>query len=334
MELDVDSIAPSTTARSTPSTPLAPPAQPPLPPLTTSSNIVVNEEGKSSHVPRTILDPVAPSKRAAQYFTDGMTQSLRDEAQHAPAYLPKELQAIIQRRQDQERAWHVRLSKFASVICNVESTLEMYKRDIEKQEAEFIRNYIRKAIARLASSDNSPKPPQIPMNTKPCQTKDRCQEKDSEKNNPPTGLYKPPKDTPGQNSWAIVARNGHKKSRVTTTTPLVSKNISTGDQQKPSTSSKSTMNKNIKSKNAKEISPDSRLLLRLPANHEWRNLSPADIREVIVKCLAVSPASIGLIKPVRNGFAISTSNSGAREALLQIKIGLLDTGAKLEPASN
>lgn len=111
MELDVDSIAPSTTARSTPSTPLAPPAQPPLPPLTTSSNIVVNEEGKSSHVPRTILDPVAPSKRAAQYLTDGMTQSLRDEAQHAPAYLPKELQAIIQRRQDQERAWHVRLSE-------------------------------------------------------------------------------------------------------------------------------------------------------------------------------------------------------------------------------
>ncbi|KHJ33853.1 putative eka-like protein [Erysiphe necator] len=197
MELDVDPIAPSTTARSTP---LVPPAQPPLPPLTTSSNTVVNEEEKSSHVPRNILNPVAPSKRAAQYFTDCMTHSLRDEAQQAHAYLPNELQAIIQRRQDQERAWHARLSICASVICNVESTLEMYKRDVEKQEAEFMRNYIRKAIARLASSDNSPKPPQIPMNTKPRQTKDFCQEKNSEKNNPPTGLYKPPKDTPGQNS--------------------------------------------------------------------------------------------------------------------------------------
>ncbi|POS86940.1 hypothetical protein EPUL_000435 [Erysiphe pulchra] len=43
----------------------------------------------------------------------------------------------------------------------------MYKRDIEKQEAEFIRDYIRKAIARLAALDNSPNPPLILMNTKP-----------------------------------------------------------------------------------------------------------------------------------------------------------------------
>ncbi|POS84361.1 hypothetical protein EPUL_004953 [Erysiphe pulchra] len=193
----------------------------------------------------------------------------------------------------------------------------MYKRDIKKQEAEFIRDYIRKAIARLAASDNSPKPPLNPKNTKSRQTKDRFQEKDSEKkNNLPTGFPKPSKDTLGQNSWAIVARNGYKKSRVTMTIPIVSKNITTGVQKKPSTHSKSTMIKNTK------------------MDQEWRNLSPAGLREVIIKCLAVSLASIGLIKPVRTGFAISPSNSGAREAFLQTKIGLLDTGAKLESGSN
>ncbi|POS85463.1 hypothetical protein EPUL_002700, partial [Erysiphe pulchra] len=135
-------------------------------------------EENSAHTPRTILNPVAPSKRAAQYFTDATSQSPRNEAHQTPAYLPKELQAIIQRRQDQERAWHVRISKCSSVICNVESSLEMFKRDIEKQEAEFKRDYIRIAIARLAASDNSPKPPLNLMNTKPPQTKDRFQEKD------------------------------------------------------------------------------------------------------------------------------------------------------------
>ncbi|POS81782.1 hypothetical protein EPUL_006481, partial [Erysiphe pulchra] len=166
-------------------------------------------------------------------------------------------------------------------------------------------------------------------------TKDRFQEKDSEKkNNLPTSFPKPPQDTLRQNPWATVARNGHKKSRVTMTVPIVSKNITTGVQKKSSTHSKSTMIKNTKSKNAKEIISDTRLFLRLPMDHEWRNLFPAGLREVIVKCLAVSPASIGLIKPVRTGFAISPSNSGAREALLQSKIGLLDTTAKLEPASN
>ncbi|POS85461.1 hypothetical protein EPUL_002699 [Erysiphe pulchra] len=118
------------------------------------------------------------------------------------------------------------------------------------------------------------------------------------------------------------------------TIPIVSKNITTGVQKKPSTHSKSTMIKNTKSKNAKEIISDTRLFVRLPVDHEWRNLSPAGLREVIVKYLAVSQASIGLIKPVHTGFAISPFKSGAREALPQTKIGLLDTGAKLEPASN
>ncbi|KHJ30082.1 putative eka-like protein [Erysiphe necator] len=79
---------------------------------------------------------------------------------------------------------------------------------------------------------------------------------------------------------------------------------------------------------------DSKLFVRLPINHEWRTLSPSGLREVIVKRLGVSPASFGLIKPVRTGFALSPCCSKAREALLQISSRLLNTGAKIEPASN
>ncbi|POS84553.1 hypothetical protein EPUL_002906 [Erysiphe pulchra] len=42
---------------------------------------------------------------------------------------------------------------------------------------------------------------------------------------------------------------------------------------------------------------DKRIFLRLPQEHQWRNLSPAGIREIVVKKLAISPASIGRIKP-------------------------------------
>ncbi|POS83285.1 hypothetical protein EPUL_005253 [Erysiphe pulchra] len=98
--------------------------------------------------------------------------------------------------------------------------------------------------------------------------------------------------------------------------------------------SKSAKAKNTPSKNIKEINLDNKLFLRLPLDHEWHNFSPAGLREVIVKHLAASPASIGLIKPVCTGFAISSCSRGAREALLRTNIGLFDTGAKLKPATN
>ncbi|KAI1008088.1 hypothetical protein K3495_g138 [Podosphaera aphanis] len=50
--------------------------------------------------------------------------------------------------------------------------------------------------------------------------------------------------------------------------------------------------------------------------------------------MAILPAYIGLIKPIRSGFALSPSNANAREALLQAANGLFLPGAKLVPAEN
>ncbi|KHJ33226.1 putative eka-like protein [Erysiphe necator] len=93
----------------------------------------------------------------------------------------------------------------------------------------------------------------------------------------------------------------------------------------------------VQPRKGKPISPikaDIRIFLRLPHEHDWRNLSPAGIREVIVKKLAISPASIGRIKPVHTGFALSPCNDDAREKILEGQHGLFMTGAKLEPATN
>lgn len=71
-----------------------------------------------------------------------------------------------------------------------------------------------------------------------------------------------------------------------------------------------------------------------PSNHEWRKLCPAGIRKVVVKSLSVSPASIGLIKPVRLGFALSPCSNESKENLLAAAGGLFMSGAKKESATN
>ncbi|POS81842.1 hypothetical protein EPUL_006723, partial [Erysiphe pulchra] len=83
------------------------------------------------------------------------------------AYLPKEITEIIEARRRQERAWHVRLLICASIYSNIDSTLSIYKEDVEREEADHIRKYHREEIACLAASNNAPKPPKIPITSRP-----------------------------------------------------------------------------------------------------------------------------------------------------------------------
>ncbi|KHJ30763.1 putative eka-like protein [Erysiphe necator] len=122
---------------------------------------------------KTHVNPAAPSKKAAQKtITNQASQLLEDDSGQMYSYLPKDIREIIEQRRRRERAWHVRPSICTSVIYNIESTLIVYKNDIEKVEADLVRNYLQQAIALLAASDNAPKSPPIPHLTKPLKTKD------------------------------------------------------------------------------------------------------------------------------------------------------------------
>ncbi|KHJ34077.1 putative eka-like protein [Erysiphe necator] len=79
---------------------------------------------------------------------------------------------------------------------------------------------------------------------------------------------------------------------------------------------------------------DTRFFSRLTSNHEWRKLSPAGIREIVVKKLSILPPSISMIKPVRSGFAPSPRNDETRQELLKGAILLSPFDAKLEAESN
>lgn len=119
-----------------------------------------------------------------------------------------------------------------------------------------------------------------------------------------------------------MARNGLKKARVTPSTTTQTAPVGTKKDKS-----------GIRSSSNKDPS-DKRLFVRLPADHEWRKLLPAGIREVIVKKLSISPTLIGKIKLVHSGFALSPCSSEAQENILKAGNGLFLTGAKLEPATN
>ncbi|KAI0992433.1 hypothetical protein K3495_g15752, partial [Podosphaera aphanis] len=141
---------------------------------------------------------------------------------------------------------------------------------------------------------------------------------------------KPPNVT--ESSWATVARNGHKKVRTSVPKLTPSKDMNPKPQACPP--ARPQPSKSGQESKSDQNDSDKRLFVRLPLEHEWRKLSPAAIRELIVKRLSVLPSCIGRIKPVRSGFALSPSNSDARECLLKAANGLFLSGAKLEPAAN
>ncbi|KHJ36468.1 putative eka-like protein [Erysiphe necator] len=340
MEISTESQAPSTdTSKQPPPIPSVPPihnppiiiASPPPPSNLTPSN--------KSLAGRQILKPVTPSKRPVPEIS---IQNSTNNSDAANAFLPKELAEIVANRQRRERAWHARLMCCTTVISNIDSTLANITDDIEKEEAFALKAYLQLAIANFAAVDTSPAPPQIPSYSRPTKLSGHGSGKykttanevtvaiprtikgavTSEENTQQAHkLPKPPQLN--ERTWATVARNGQKKARVT---------LSMKTQAVPT--SKATQRVTNKRNSITTAPTDQRLFVRIPQEHEWRKLSPAGIREIIVQKLSISPSLIGKIKPVHSGFALSPCSTEARQAILDAGNGLFLSGAKLEPATN
>ena len=346
MEICQGSQAPSTdTSNQPPPVPPVPPIPNSLPPIASPPPPLNLEPPAKITIGRQILKPVAPSKRPT---IERPTQNCRNEFNIENAFLPKELAEIFEARQRRERAWHVRVMICTTVLSNIDSTLANLVEDTEKEEAEAFKAYLRLAISNFASADSSSSPPRVPIQTRPSKDNRNVKGKDTDNNltkkvaiatpriilsqAPSRGVNKsvePPK-TPesGDNSWATVARKGQKKARVDLSTIV------------PVVTIRKTSHRSINKGKSENTSPstkpisDKRLFLRLPQEHEWRKLSPAGVREVIVKKLHISPSLLGKIKPVHSGFALSPSSPEAREEMLQAGNGLFLSGGKIEPATN
>ncbi|POS82481.1 hypothetical protein EPUL_005631, partial [Erysiphe pulchra] len=297
------------------------------------------QQPNSVIVGRKILKPAIPFKRTIPDKSppNGGKNTVIDNA-----FLPKELKEVITTRQRRERAGHARKLICTTVISCIDSTLASFEDEIEKEEVSAFKAYLRLAITKFAAADSSPTPPQIPSHTHPRKANGHGLGK--EKNFMKKVAVATPrvmtiaalsvgkeKEAPilpripqiSEKTWATVAHNGHKKTRVTL-------------NYKPQAAlvSRTSQHRLNKDKIPVKESSDKRLFVRLPQDHEWRKLSPAGIREIIVQKLAISPSSFGKIKPVNSGFALSPCSSEARETILNAGNGLFLSGAKLEAATN
>ncbi|KHJ34833.1 putative eka-like protein [Erysiphe necator] len=121
-----------------------------------------------------------------------------------------------------------------TVLSNIHSTLANLVEDIEKEEADAIKAYLRLAISNFAAADSSPYPPRVRTHTRPNKGDGNEKGKEIDKNlskktavatprvilnrspdrglNVNTELPKIPKLS--DNSWATLARKGQKKPRI------------------------------------------------------------------------------------------------------------------------
>lgn len=338
MEISTEPQAPSTDTSQRPPpippVPLIPNSSPPIASSSSPSNPTSSNTTLDS---RQILKPVAPSKRPLPE-----KPLSKNNSDIANAFLPQELADIIATRQRRERAWHARLMICTTVISYLDSTLASFTNEIEKEEVVAFKAYLRQAISNFVAADSPPSPSRVPINTRPSKGNGKGKGKGNDISlakkivvaTPRTVLSKainlkknnevdlPNAPQTSDKSWAIVARNGQKKARIVHS---IKTQVPTGNKNAPRALNKNNSNTSVS---------DNRLFVRLPQDHEWRKLSPAGIREVVVKKLAISPSLIGKIKLVHSGFALSPSSTEARDKILDARNGLFLSGAKLEEATN
>ncbi|POS85376.1 hypothetical protein EPUL_001555 [Erysiphe pulchra] len=176
-----------------------------------------------------IIEPVPPSKRAAQHTAESFQDSITDN--HHP-FLPQELVQIFKVRQKQEHLWHTRLMVCTSFYSFIECAATSFKDCEDKDLAIMLQENLKSTIAKFAASDADPKAyrPQLKSsNTKHIEsvkpkktsqsapvaiprifstTNSGCKVQNSV--NPTL----PPKPIVNMSSWSTAVQNGFKKTKA------------------------------------------------------------------------------------------------------------------------
>ncbi|KHJ32807.1 putative eka-like protein [Erysiphe necator] len=200
--------------------------------------------------------------------------------------------------------------------------------------------YLQQAIVKFADADSSTSPPlpQAPTHTRLNKGNGKGNDKNlTKKIAVATPQIVPSKavnmrtnkevDIPkipqiNDNTWAIVAHKDQKKTRVVNCNKT---QVSGGNKN---------VSRVFNKENSSRSVLDKKLFVHLLQEHEWRKSSPAGIREVMVKKLAILPTLTEKIKPVHSWFAPSPCSTEARDKIFNAGNGLFLLGAKLEAAIN
>ncbi|POS86059.1 hypothetical protein EPUL_003744, partial [Erysiphe pulchra] len=273
---------------------------------------------------RPILEPVPPSKSAAQHSAESSQVSQDSITDNHHSFLPQELAQIFKSRQKQEQLWHTRLMVCTSFYSCIESVATSFKDGEEKDLAIMLQENLKSTIAKFAASDADPKAYRLQLKSSTTKQIESVKPKETSQSVPvavplifsttksgckvqnSVNPTLPPKPIVNMNSWSTVVRNGFKKTKAAKS-PASQKITQTQPKSSGHQPNYRLVNNKMPNPTQKTTKPqDKRLFIRLPNEHDW----------------------------LRSGFALSPSTNEAREALLNAAIRLTPFRAKLKSATN
>ena len=263
----------------------------------------------------------------AQKQTSGTTgpsqpaSSLRKKANTIPPELRPHVEAA-ERRAAQTAS---NLELCTAAINGVEDALSPLANGDNRQYIDAMKTHFRAAIAQFMSTELGvavttlpPRPPRPASNV-------------TFWDNPPPGLrssqpiqiLEPTIAEPRaaeSTTWATVTRRGQQKSSAPASSGRA-------PSKQPSTP-------RDPAKTAAPPRQDERLFLRLGKDHDWRQLSPAGVREAVAQHLGLTSDIIEHVYRVPTGFALKAKDEETRQVLIDSAETFTSMGAKLEKASD
>ncbi|CCU76400.1 EKA-like protein [Blumeria hordei DH14] len=231
---------------------------------------------------------------------------------------PPELLAEIEAEERRARQKAAQFTICSTAISSVEAALQPLSTGEDKNFVDSIKVYLRAAIAQFVAAGPSTAPPVLPQRpivaTPPATAIPVAV---------PRNIPKAAAPLPLRSTWATVTRAGHQKSGAQAPANITSISAAPSARKPEKKLAASTT-----------ASKDDRIFLRLDANHEWRQLSPAGVREAVAKQTHCTPADVDQVQRVPTGFAICPKSPDAKSRLLEASSTFAQVEAKLEPPSD
>ncbi|KAI0991435.1 hypothetical protein K3495_g16752, partial [Podosphaera aphanis] len=216
--------------------------------------------------------------------------------------IPPELRAQVEAEERRAVQIASNLSLCTAAINGVEDALTPLSNGQNKEYIDSMRIYLRAAIAQFMSTGPGTSVPVLPPRP--------ASRVSFKENGPartpssrPTQVFEPVTVEPvAKTSWAIITRRGQQKP----VTPASSGRAPPKQPHPPRAPAKS----------AAPSGQDERLFLRLGKQHEWRQFSPAGVREAVAQHLSIPPTTIEHVYRVPSGFALKAKDEETRQNLL------------------
>ncbi|CCU77489.1 EKA-like protein [Blumeria hordei DH14] len=207
-----------------------------------------------------------PTTKAAGAENSSLDQPpTAPEAAGREKIFPPELLAAIEAEGRRARQKAAQFHICSTAISSVETALSPLSTGENKIFVDSIKVYLKEAIAQFVAVGPSTTPPVLPQRpivaTHPATAIPVAV---------PRNITKATAPLPLRSTWATVTRAGHQKSGAQAPANITSVSAAPFARKPEKKSAASTT-----------ASKDDRIFLRLDANHEWRQLSPAGVREAV-----------------------------------------------------